>query len=161
MTSGDLSEEFEAALDAALAAPGHRPRHDSDACPSARRVPMLVIDEYLALRVIGGAWPDELPDDELGLPMTRHWRLLQHVYSPGAGQLSQRLAALPASDLDAIRFPHPEVLQVLDPRPLLNSAADISARYAAGGLLVAETRPPGLHMAVSCGSEPPATSVTC
>jgi hypothetical protein len=105
---------------------------------------MLVIDEYLAVRVVGGDWPAELPDDELGLPMTRHWRLLQRVYAPTGGQLSQLLAALPGSDLDAIRFPHPEVVQVFDPRPLLNSAADIAARYSAGGLLVAETLAAGL-----------------
>ena len=33
---------------------------------------------------------------------------------------------------------------MLDPRPLLDSAAAISARYAAGGLLVAETLAAGL-----------------
>src|SRR4051794_37406752 len=59
---------------------------------------MLVIDEYLALRVIGGDWPAELPDDELGLPVTRHWRLLQQVYAPAGGQLSQLLVELHASD---------------------------------------------------------------
>jgi hypothetical protein len=105
---------------------------------------LLVIDEYLAVRVIGGDWPDGLPDDELALPATRHWRLLQRVHTPGTGQLSRLLAALPGGDLDVVRFPHPEVLQVLDPRPLLDSAAAISARYAAGGLLVAETLAAGL-----------------
>ena len=105
---------------------------------------MLVINEYLAVRVIGGDWPAELPDDELGLPMTRHWRLLQRVYARAGGQLSHLLAAVPTSDLAAVRFPHPEVLQVLDPRPLLNSAADIAARYSAGGLLLAETLAAGL-----------------
>src|SRR5689334_25057597 len=105
---------------------------------------MLVIDEYLALRVIGGDWPAELPDDELGLPVPRHWRLLQRVYAPAGGQLSQLPASLPASDLDAVRFPHPDVVQVLDPRPLLNSAAAIAANYGAGGLLVAETLAAGL-----------------
>lgn len=105
---------------------------------------MLVIDEYLAVRVLGGNWPDELPDDDLGLPASRHWRLLQRVHSPGDGQLSQLLAALPGSDLGVVRYPHPEVLQVLDPRPLLDEAASISARYGAGGLLVAETLAAGL-----------------
>jgi hypothetical protein len=105
---------------------------------------MLVIDEYLALRVIGGDWPAELPDDELGLPVTRHWRLLQRVYAPAGGQLSQLLASLPSGDLDAVRFPHPDVVQVLDPRPLLNSAAAIAASYGAGGLLTAETLAAGL-----------------
>ena len=42
-----------------------------------------MIDDYLAVRVIGGDWPDGLPDDELALPATRHWRLLQRVHTPG------------------------------------------------------------------------------
>jgi hypothetical protein len=54
---------------------------------------MIVIDEYLAVRVVGGDWPAELPDDDdLALPASRHWRLLQRVHAPGHGQLSQVLA---------------------------------------------------------------------
>jgi hypothetical protein len=34
---------------------------------------VIVIDEYLAVRVIRARWPDELPDDELALPASRHW----------------------------------------------------------------------------------------
>ncbi len=68
---------------------------------------MLVIDEYLAVRVLGGGWPPALPDDELGLPASRHWRLLQRVHAPAGGQLSQLLAALPGGDLTVVRFPHP------------------------------------------------------
>jgi hypothetical protein len=84
--------------------------------------------------------------------------LLQRVHAPGTGQLSQLLAALPGGDLDVVRFPHPEVLRVLDPRPLLDSAAAISARYAAGGLLVAETLALDSRTGVSCGSASNATS---
>ena len=73
-----------------------------------------MIDECLAVRVLGGNWPDGLPDDDLGLPASRHWRLLQRVHAPGGGQLSQLLAGLPGGDLDVVRYPHPEVLQVLD-----------------------------------------------
>lgn len=105
---------------------------------------MLVIDEYLAVRVLGGLWPDGLPDEDLALPASRHWRLLMRVHAPGAGQLSQLLAALPGDDLDVVRYPHPDVLQILDPRPLLDSAASIAARYSAGGLLIAETLAAGL-----------------
>ena len=64
---------------------------------------MLVIDEYLAVRVLGGGWPDGLPDDDLGLPASRHWRLLQRVHAPGHGQISQLLAALPGGDLGVVR----------------------------------------------------------
>jgi hypothetical protein len=50
---------------------------------------MIVIDEYLAVRVLrGDRWPDGLPDTEdLVLPTSRHWRLLQRIHAPGAGQL--------------------------------------------------------------------------
>ena len=105
---------------------------------------MLVIDEYLAVRILGGDWPAGLPDDDMGLPATRHWRLLQRVHAPGDGQLSQLLAALPGGDLGVVRYPHPELLQILDPRPLLDEAAAIAARYGAGGLLIAETLAAGL-----------------
>ena len=103
-----------------------------------------MIDEYLAVRVLGGTWPDGLPDEDLALPASRHWRLLMRVHAPGAGQLSQLLAALPGDDLDVVRYPHPDLLQILDPRPLLDSAASIAARYSAGGLLIAETLAAGL-----------------
>ncbi len=75
---------------------------------------MILIDEYLAIRVLGGAWPDGLPDDDLGLTASRHWRLLQRIHAPAGGQLSQRLGALPVEDLGVVRHPHPEVLQILD-----------------------------------------------
>lgn len=105
---------------------------------------MIVVDEYLAVRVVGGAWPDGLPDDEdLALPASRHWRLLQRVHAPGDGQLSQILAQLSDAGRDGIRHPHPEVLGVLDPRPLLDDAAALAARYG-GGLLIAETLAAGL-----------------
>lgn len=105
---------------------------------------MIVVDEYLAVRVVGGAWPESLPDDEdLALPACRHWRLLQRVHAPGDGQLSQILAQLSDAGRDGIRHPHPEVLGVLDPRPLLDDAAALAARYG-GGLLIAETLAAGL-----------------
>lgn len=106
---------------------------------------MLVIDEYLAVRVLGGNWPAGLPDnEELGLPASRHWRLVQRVHAPGTGQLSRILGQLSTAGRDMVRHPYPEVLLVLDPRPLLDSAASISARYGAGGLLTAETLAAGL-----------------
>ena len=105
---------------------------------------MIVVDKYLAVRVMGGAWPEGLPDDEdLALPASRHWRLLQRVHAPGDGQLSQILAQLSDAGRDGIRHPHPEVLGVLDPRPLLDDAAALAARYG-GGLLVTETLAAGL-----------------
>jgi hypothetical protein len=101
---------------------------------------LIVIDEYLAVDVVRGAWPDELPDDDsVVIPSTSYYRLLQRIHNPRSGQLSAVLARLSPADREAIRHPHPEILQVLDPRPLLDDGAAIGARYHTGGLLVTET----------------------
>lgn len=106
---------------------------------------MIVVDEYLAMLVVAGRWPEGLPDDEdLVLPASRHWRLLQRIHAPGRGQLSRSLAELSQAGRDGIRHPHPEVLLIADPRPLLDDAAQIAARYG-GGWLVNETLATGLH----------------
>ena len=49
---------------------------------------MIVIDEYLAVRLAAGGWPSALPDDEVVLPTSRHWRLLQALHGSRQGQLS-------------------------------------------------------------------------
>jgi hypothetical protein len=67
------------------------------------------------------------------LPASRHWRLLQRIHGPGAGQLSQRLAALTPAERDTLRFPHPEFLQILDPRPLLDESARLVRGLVAAG----------------------------
>ncbi len=105
---------------------------------------MIVIDEYLAVRALRARWPAGLPDDELVLPASRHWRLLQALHGGRGGQLSQVLGQLSATGRDAVRRPHPEVLQVLDPRPLLDDAAVTAARFGGTGLLTAETLAAGL-----------------
>lgn len=100
---------------------------------------MIVIDEYVAVYAVLAEWPQGLPDDELALPASRHWRLLQALHAPKGGQLSRVLSHLPDSDQAIIRHPLPSVFQVLDPRPLLDDAAAIAARYGGTGLLIAET----------------------
>jgi hypothetical protein len=50
---------------------------------------------------------------------------------------------LTPTDQDTIRYLHPEVLQVADPRPHLDRAAEPAARYG-GGWLTAETLAVGL-----------------
>lgn len=107
---------------------------------------MIVVDEYVAVRVVLGDWPPGLPDDDLALPASRHWRLLQALHVPRGGQLSRILSSLPESDRAVVRHPHPEVFQVLDPRPLLDDAAAIAARYGGTGLLIAETLAAGLML---------------
>lgn len=104
-----------------------------------------MIDEYLAVDVALGDWPTGLPDDEaLLLPASRHFRLLQRIHQPSGGQLTATLSRLGDTDRQALRNPHPEVLQILDPRPLLDEAARIGARYHTGGLLICETLAAGL-----------------
>ncbi len=88
---------------------------------------MIVDDEYLAVRSLLGVLPEGLPNEPLAITTSVHWRLLQRVHAPAGGQLSQALAALPASDREALRFPHREVLDVLDPRPRLDEAAQTAA----------------------------------
>ena len=105
---------------------------------------MIVVDEYLAIRSLLGVLPEGLPDEPLAITTSVHWRLLQRVHAPAGGQLSQALAALPASDREALRFPHREVLEVLDPRPRLDEAAQIAARYGKTGWLIAENVTAGL-----------------
>ena len=106
---------------------------------------MIVVDEYLAIRSLVGDLPSDLPDDFLGVPVSAHWRLLQRLHNPGDGQLSQLLARLPDSDREALRSPHPHVLEILDPRPYLDEAARISARFGGTGWLVAEAVTAALH----------------
>jgi len=94
---------------------------------------VIVLDEYLAVRVLFGHWPAELPDDELALTASRHWRLLQALHSPRGGQLSRVLSQLSEPDRAAERWPHPEVLRILDPRPMLDEAAALAARFGGTG----------------------------
>ena len=105
---------------------------------------MIVVDEYLAIRSLLGVLPEGLPDEPLAITTSAHWRLLQRVHAPAGGQLTQALAALPAPDREALRFPHREVLEVLDPRPRLDEAAQIAARFGKTGWLIAETVTAGL-----------------
>lgn len=99
----------------------------------------------MAIRSLVGDLPSDLPDDFLGIPMSAHWRLLQRLHSPGDGQLSQLLVCLPEGDREVLRSPHPHVLEVLDPRPYLDEAARISARFGGTGWLVAESLTAALH----------------
>jgi hypothetical protein len=95
--------------------------------------------------VVSGDWPDGLPDDDdIALTAARHWRLLQRIHKPAGGQLTGIIDGLSQGELDALRFPHPEVLHIIDPRPLLDDAAEINARYNAGGLLISESLAAGL-----------------
>jgi hypothetical protein len=112
----------------------------------------IVIDEYLAVRLAAGGWPSALPDDEVVLPTSRHWRLLQALDASRQGQLSRLLDGFGPSARDGVRHPHPEVFGVLDPLPLLDEAAIIAARYGRTGWLISEPWPRAWPSCSSCGS---------
>lgn len=105
---------------------------------------MIVVDEYLAVWSLLGVLPPEVPDERVLLPLSAHWRLLQRLHGPAGGQLSQALARLPAADREVLRAPDPSVLEVLDPRPRLDQAAQLAARYGGTGWHIAETVVAGL-----------------
>jgi hypothetical protein len=121
---------------------------------------VIVVDEYIAARVVGGDWPAGLPDDELVLTAARHWRLFQALHGGRGGQLSQLLARLSPAGRDGMRYPHPEVLQVLDPRPVLDEAAILAARFGGAACWLPKPSPPGSPTAASSGSEFPAMWAT-
>jgi hypothetical protein len=94
---------------------------------------VIVVDEYLAVRSLLGDLPDEVPDEPLALTASAHWRLLQRVHAPG-----WRLALTsPVCPHTGWSRRHPPagsaLLEVLDPRPLLDEAAQIAARYGNTG----------------------------
>lgn len=100
---------------------------------------MRVVDEYVALRVLNGDWPTELPEDVLGLPWTRHWRLLSSLALPGSGRISRRLNEMSEAGRQAIRQPHPDLLKVLDdPRATAHLAADLLALTGPTSMLIIE-----------------------
>jgi len=66
---------------------------------------VIVVDEYLAVRIVFGDWPDDLPDDDdIALPASRHWRLLQRIHNPSGGQLTAIVAGFTPDELMALRF---------------------------------------------------------
>jgi hypothetical protein len=105
---------------------------------------VIVVDEYLAIDSLLGDLSDIVPDEPLALTASAHWRLLQRIHSPSGGQMSQALAGLSPAGRDVLRRPIPSVLEVLDPRPLLDEAAQVAGRYGGAGLLVAEMIAAGL-----------------
>lgn len=106
---------------------------------------MRIVDEYVALRALVGDWPAEIPADLLGLTYTRHWRLLSAMSASTGGRISRRLSALGTEDLEAIRRPHPDLLEVLDPRATSVLAADLLATIGPTSMLIAETLAAAIH----------------
>jgi hypothetical protein len=107
---------------------------------------MRIVDEYVALRVLFGDWPAEVPHDVLGLTYTRHWRLLSTLAAPGGGRISRILASFSAEDRELVRRPHPDLLEVLDPRATSLLAADLLETIGPTSMLIAETLAAALRL---------------
>ena len=105
---------------------------------------MIVVDESRAIRRLLGDVPEDLPDEPLAITTAAQWRILQRIHAPSDGQLSRALGALSPAGRAVFRQPSPFVLDVIDPRPLLDEAAQIAARYGNTGLLISETAAAGL-----------------
>ena len=108
---------------------------------------MIVVDEYVLLRVLSSA--DEvagLPDDILGLTYLRHWRLVSTIaLGDGTGRLSRLLAELHPSRRRFIEQPDARLVQIIDPRALMLSAARAHALTGGLSALMAETVAACLH----------------
>lgn len=108
---------------------------------------MIVVDEYLLLRVLSSTDVVEgLPDDTLGLTYLRHWRMVSTIATgAGTGRLSRLLDQLDLSRQRFIEQPDARLVQIIDPRALVLSAA--RAHALSGGLsaLMAETVAACLH----------------
>lgn len=83
--------------------------------------------------------PAEIPHDVLGLTYARHWRLLSAMANPSAGRISRGLAALSGEDRERLRRPHPDLIEVLDPRATSLLAADLLETTGPTSMLIAET----------------------
>lgn len=89
---------------------------------------------------------DGLPDDTLGLTYLRHWRLVSTIsLGDGAGRLSRLLAQLDPSRRRFIEQPDARLVQIIDPRALVLSAARAHAMTGGLSALMAETVAACLH----------------
>lgn len=97
------------------------------------------------MRVLIGDWPPEIPRDLLGLTYTRHWRLLSSLSVPSHGRISRQLGGLSREGREAIRRPHPELVEVLDPRATSLLAAELLRTLGPTSMLIAETLAAAVH----------------
>lgn len=109
---------------------------------------MILVDEYAALPALVDRPPATLGGESLALTYSRAYRLTRGLLDPGPGRLDvrgrfTRLAEeLTTTDrqllYEALADPDPEVLTIVDPRPLIRTAAAIQNTYPLS-LLQAET----------------------
>lgn len=109
---------------------------------------MILVDESLALLALAGRPHTELVGELPALTYGRTYRLTRALLDPGPGRLSVRgrfsrlVEGLSAGDQAALHVRlanvDPDVLVVIDPRPLMRTAAAIQNTYSVS-LLQAET----------------------
>lgn len=109
---------------------------------------MLLVDEYVALPSLAGRSPVAVQGQAIAITYGRAYRLSRALLDPGPGRLQvrgrfTRLAdALSPADQHALRErlaePDPEVLTIVDPRPLIRATGAIQNTYALS-MLQAET----------------------
>ena len=98
---------------------------------------MIICDDYLALRVIVAGRPASIPTNEhLAMTPSTWWRLLRPAHtildtrSQGTapeitGVFSRIFAASSNPQIEAIIDPNPQIIEILDSRPLLSLAASL------------------------------------
>ena len=109
---------------------------------------MVLVDEFLALRALIGRPPSEIEGEVPSLTYSRAYRLTRALLEPGPnrprirGRFSRVADALPQADRLRLHLsltaPDPDVLRIIDPRPLILTAGTIQNTYPVS-LLQAET----------------------
>lgn len=109
---------------------------------------MLLVDEYGALPALAGRVPAALRGEPLTITYGRAYRLTRALLDPGPGRLQVRgrftrlVDGLAPADQHTLRDqlanPDPEVLTIVDPRPLIRATGAIQNTYALS-MLQAET----------------------
>jgi hypothetical protein len=109
---------------------------------------MILVDEYLAIRVISESAPDVIAEDAIALTYGRAYRLSRALLDVGPGRLQLRgrftrlVEGLTPEGQELLTEwladPDPAVLSIVDPRPLIGTAAAVQNTYAVS-LLQAET----------------------
>lgn len=95
------------------------------------------MDDHLALRVVAGERPSELPAGPVATTYGFHYRLVRALAdSDVAGALSRQVD--PARALRRVLHPPAHRLVVLDPRVSLEEAVDVAVRHEGANLLLAE-----------------------
>jgi hypothetical protein len=109
---------------------------------------VILVDEFLAIRVIAGSAPEPLRGEPAALTYGRAYRLTRALLGSGPGRLQVRgrftrlVDALGEDDQRAINEwladPDPAVLTIIDPRAYISSAAALQNTFSVS-LLQAET----------------------